>query len=84
MEALHPHELQESPSLRAIFFWLARLQKLTGAIPALTARGWEIELDCFAIGSEVLVLDNGDLRKLAELGIGLALTLARGTERVDA
>jgi hypothetical protein len=80
-----PARHQENRPLHDQFrLWLARLRGLAEAIKTLTARGWEVELDCFAIGSEVLVLSNRELRELAELGVGLALTLARGIERADA
>ncbi len=72
------------PLHEQFYLWLARLRELAEALKTLTARGWEVELDCFATGSEVLVLSNSELRELAELGVGLAVTLARGIERADA
>jgi len=80
-----PERYQDNrPLHEQIYLWVARLRGLAEAIKTLTERGWEVELDCFAIGSEVLVLSSGDLRELAELRIGLAMTLARGIERADA
>jgi hypothetical protein len=81
---LPPRYKENRPLHEQFHRWLARLRGLAEAIKTLTARGWEVELDCFATGSEALVLTNGDLRELAELGVGLALTLSRGVERADA
>ncbi len=78
-----PARYKDRPLREQVHLWLARLRDLGDAIKTLTERGWEAELDCFAIGSEVLVLSTGELRELADLGVGLALTLACGVERAD-
>lgn len=79
-----PTRYRENRSLHEqLTLWLARLRGHAEVIKTWTARGWEVELDCYATGSEVLVLTNGDLRKLVELGVSLVLTLARSVERSD-
>jgi hypothetical protein len=67
---------ENRPLSEQLFLWLARLRRHVDAVKRLTERGWKVELDCFAIGNEVLVLDNSDLREIAELGVDLALTLS--------
>ncbi|MHB1559981.1 MAG: DUF4279 domain-containing protein [Isosphaeraceae bacterium] len=81
-----PDPYRENRPLHEQFdLWLARLRANAEAIRALKARGWEVELDCYyAAGSDVLVLGNSELRELAELGVGLALTLAACSEPADA
>jgi hypothetical protein len=70
-------EIDKTLSLEEqLLLWLARLQNLAGAIQNITAKGWEVELDCFTVGSEVLSLSNKNLRSLADLGLGLSLTLS--------
>ena len=70
------------PLREQLLLWIARLRGLAGGIRSLKACGWEVELDGFAAGSEVLMLSNEELHQLAGLGVDLALTLARGSDRI--
>ncbi len=58
--------------------WLERLRAKGSALRGLCDRGWEVELDCFAATSECLNLSAIVLGELAELGVGLALTISVG------
>jgi hypothetical protein len=56
--------------------WLDRLRGKGPVLRDLWARGWEVELDCFAATSEYLHLPTGLMTELAGLGVDLAITFS--------
>lgn len=71
---------QDDSLQNQIEHWLAMLSGHSIALRRFIDRGWEVELNCLAQGSEFLVLSHSNLRELADLGISLSLTLVPGVE----
>jgi len=71
-----PGRYRDRPLSEQVSLWRARLGGLGDAIRSLRGRGWEVELDCFVSGSEILFLRNAELQELSGLGIDLILTFA--------
>ena len=75
-----PKQYQDKPLSDQVYLWLFNLHDLRDAIMGLQERGWVTELDCFTASTEVLVLFNDHLRQIADLGVGLGLTIGLVSE----
>lgn len=69
-------EERRRPLQDQVATWLDRLRSRKTALRELRARGWEVELDCFAATSEYLHLRTGLMEQLAGLGVDLAVTFS--------